>query len=451
MSFAGADYLPFLALVLAALPFVPGRLRPGALLAASYAFYAEAVPWHLAVLGASTALDYLVGLLLGRVEAKGARRALLASSVVGNLAILVACRWDGGIGHVLGVSFYTFQSLGYTIDVFRGRMRPCRDPVLFALYVAFFPQLLAGPIEQARALLPQLARVAPAGLEALSRGLPLLLFGLWKKLVLADRIRPPLMESLAEPEGLGAAGVLLVALGTNVMLYLDFSGYTDIARGSARLMGVELSDNFDRPYLARSVGDFTRRWHTSLIRWITDHVWAPLLRARPEGARLLAVNTFAVALFAAWHAVRADFLVLAAVLGAIITLEQRSRVRRVRAGEARRERGALASAARRAVTLLVWSTFTASMMSASPDAFLRFAGEALRFRAPGDDALLRAAPLLGLFAAGFALQWWSARVDLEERWSRASAPLRWALLALFALAIARFQAPALTDFVYFRY
>lgn len=450
MSFAGTDYLPFLALALALIPFVPGRARPLFALALSYGFYASRVPWHLAVLVASTALDYGVGWALGGTKRLGARRALLGLSLVGNLALLVSCRFEGGVGHALGVSFYTFQSLGYTLDVYRRTLKPCRDPVAFALYVAFFPQLLAGPIERARSLLPQLERLQPAGLVSLDRGVPLILWGLWKKLVLADRARPELYEAVMEPEGLGTLGMAIVGMGLNVVLFLDFSAYTDIARGSARLFGVELSRNFDRPYLATSVGDFTRRWHMSLIRWITDYVWAPLLRGRPQGARLLAVNALVLVLFALWHAARWDFLLLAGLLGVCITFEQWGRVRRIRRG-GKRERGAPGLLAGWALTMAAWGFFGLSIMTPDPGAFGRAVLELGAWRMPSLEELVRVLPLLGLFAAGLLVQWVTLRFPVEQRWYAGPGALRAALLVGAAFLIARVQAPGVQDFVYFRF
>ena len=191
MSFAHPDFLWAFALVLGALAFIPRRFRLVALLAASWGFYLSAPRWHFAVLVGSTALDYVIGCLLARTRGASARRALLFASVAGNIGLLVLSKATGWLA--LGLSFYTFQSLSYSIDVYRRRIEACRDPVAFALFVAYFPQILAGPIERARHLLPQIVALGSADAvlfrrSDLERGVALVLWGSLKKRCLLSLI-----------------------------------------------------------------------------------------------------------------------------------------------------------------------------------------------------------------------------------------------------------------------
>lgn len=456
MSFAGSDYLPFLGLALLLFPFLPVRLRPHGMLAFSYAFYVAHTPWHLGVLVASTALDYFVGRALEKTANRGARRALLAVSVVGNVGLLSVFKYTGGVQLALGISFYTFQSLSYSIDVFRRVRKPCHDPVEFALYVAFFPQLLAGPIERASHLMPQLRALRPAGLVALESGGRLILWGLWKKLCLADRFRPELLAQLNQPEGLDAVTIAHMALGLNVALYLDFSGYTDIARGSARLFGVDLVKNFDRPYLATSVGDFTRRWHTSLIQWITDYVWAPLLRGRTQLPRLFAINLGVMVLFALWHDLRWTYIPPAIALGLFISFEQAARLRRLKLG--RRGPKAPAGAASRvravagwAMTLLIWSAFTLALMAPDAATLGRVWSALGHFAAPSIQSLGALAPLTAVMAIGLAIQLADRNREFGARWEKLPMAARGLILVACVLLIARFQASGSQDFTYFQF
>ncbi len=181
-----------------------------------------------------------------------------------------------GIVLPVGISFYTFQTMSYTIDIFRGKLRPTRNILDLGLFVAFFPQLVAGPIERAWALLPQIQSARVVTREAFHSGIWLIYWGLWKKIVVADNLAivvDPIFEGSASVTAVQAyLGVLAFAF----QIYCDFSGYTDVARGLARVMGFELMRNFNLPYLAISPSDFWRRWHISLSTWLRDYLYIPL-------------------------------------------------------------------------------------------------------------------------------------------------------------------------------
>ena len=201
----------------------------------------------------------------------------------------------------VGISFYTFQSIAYAVDVRRGRSEPCRDPLLFGAFIGFFPQLVAGPIERAGALLPQLDRRPAFDPVFVHEGCRLLLVGWFKKLFVADNCA---LVANAFFDGSGRTTPAWVILGTVAFafqIYGDFSGYTDIARGSARLLGVRLTDNFRQPYLAQSPSDFWRRWHISLSSWIRDYLYIPLGGDRHGALRTLRNLVVAMLLAGLWH------------------------------------------------------------------------------------------------------------------------------------------------------
>jgi D-alanyl-lipoteichoic acid acyltransferase DltB (MBOAT superfamily) len=215
----------------------------------------------------------------------------------------------------VGISFYTFQTLSYTIDVYRGVRAPEPHLGRFALYVAFFPQLVAGPIERSERLLPQFRERHRFEPGRAADGAQLILWGLFKKLVVADTLAVYVDEVFSQPGAYHGGPVWLAAYFFTFQIYCDFSGYTDIAVGSARLMGFRLMDNFRQPYLARSIADFWRRWHISLSTWFRDYVYLPLGGSRTGSARL-ALNVLIVFVVSGlWHGANWTFIAWGAVHG----------------------------------------------------------------------------------------------------------------------------------------
>lgn len=270
----------------------------------------------------SISIDYFCANRIGEVQSQSSKRVWLGLSIATNLAVLVFFKylsafvehwfWLEARGSLithdaqtillpLGISYYTLQSMGYTIDVYRGTVSPERHFGYFALYVAFFPQLVAGPIERPDRLLPQLRACKPIIATDIEAGAFLILFGLAKKLVLTDRLFVLIRDWLASPENLAGYQAFIFGSLVVVAVCLDISAYTDIARGSARLFGVELMRNFDRPFLARSQAEFFQRWHISLSSWLMDYFFRPLAAlARARWYRYL-VLVFTFALMGLWH------------------------------------------------------------------------------------------------------------------------------------------------------
>ena len=274
-------------------------LRRLFLLATSYFFYGSWDWRFLGLLLLSTVVDYFVSLRMGSLP-KHKRGGLLLVSVLTNLGILgffkyfnfftdsvvrtlqsVGLHADVPTLQIIlpvGISFYTFQTMAYTIDVYRGRSEVCKDPVTFALYVSFFPQLVAGPIERAQSLIPQLARdpVSFCNTEA-GKALFLILIGLIKKVVIGDYLAVNLVDRVfTSPSSYSSLEVLAGIYGYAVQIYCDFSGYTDIAIGCASLLGVKFAMNFNSPYKAHNLQEFWHRWHISLSTWLRDYLYIPL-------------------------------------------------------------------------------------------------------------------------------------------------------------------------------
>ena len=345
MTFNSLQYALFLPAVLALHWMVPRRARLPLILVASYVFYGSWDHRFLALLLVSTVGDYWIASALGRTEDERCRRLLLTASLAINLGILGFFKYFNffvdSAGALLskvglepnerllevilpvGISFYTFQTLSYTFDVYRRRIEPCRDPILFACFVAYFPGLVAGPIERARRLLPRLAADrSPPDIAQVQSALGLILFGLFKKVVLADQMAP-LVESTfsspAEATGLEVAGALVAF---SIQVYGDFSGYSDIARGSSRLLSVELMVNFRQPFLSRSITEFWQRWHISLSSWLRDYLYVPLGGNR--GSRLATYRNLVITmtLGGLWHGAGWTYVAWGAVQGLKLSLHR---------------------------------------------------------------------------------------------------------------------------------
>lgn len=339
MLFHKLDYLVFLALAVTAawlLRPLP-RTRIAFLLFASLAFYGAWSLGYLWLIGLSILVDYSVGRALDAVRKRALRRLLLGLSLCANLGLLFAFKYLDFLFQVVedvavvsgltppalprmgwllpvGISFYTFQTLAYSIDVYRGRLPAERNLLRFALFVTFFPQLVAGPIVRAQSFLPQLQQAPQLSRAEVGEGLSRIATGLTKKLVFADYLSLNLVDRVFDnPSAYTATEVLLALYGFTVQIYCDFSGYTDVARGSAQLLGLSLPQNFDRPYLATNPADFWRRWHMTLSTWLRDYLYFPLGGSRcapPRAYFNLALTLFLIGL---WHGAAWTFVVYGAL------------------------------------------------------------------------------------------------------------------------------------------
>ncbi|MGA2496361.1 MAG: MBOAT family protein [Tepidisphaeraceae bacterium] len=352
MDFNSFHYAAFFLVMLSAVAFLRRRVttRNILLLIASYYFYG-CWDWRfLGLLWLSTLFDYGCGRLIdgagaaSRKRVRGRReRLILAASVVCSLGLLGIFKYYGffaasaatalaqlGIKADLptlrvilpaGISFYTFQTMSYVIDVYRGEIPAERNLLSFALYVAFFPQLVAGPIERPGRLLPQLARPTQITWSGLCSGFYLICSGLFKKVVLADNLAKAVDAAYAQADP-AAATAMLAMYGFAIQVYCDFSGYTDIARGSARCMGFELTPNFNLPYFATSPADFWRRWHMSLSTWVRDYIYIPLGGSHKGTVRTYVNIMVMMVLMGLWHGAGWVYVVWGAFHGVLLCIHR---------------------------------------------------------------------------------------------------------------------------------
>lgn len=331
MSFNSLSFVLFFTAVLALYFSIPHRFRWILLLAASYYFYMCWKMGYVVLILAATLVNYLCGLQMGRTADRGKRKKYVVLSLVASLGLLLAFKYFNFFNestrqlfdklnlayHVpmlkvllpVGISFYTFQALSYTIDVYRGRKEPERHIGIFALYVAFFPQLVAGPIERATNLLPQFRRKNDFDYQNLREGLLLVLWGMFKKVVIADRLALYVNQVYNNTSDYQGLPLIVATYFFAFQIYCDFSGYSDIARGTARTMGYDIMNNFERPYFAKSIPEFWRRWHISLSTWFRDYLYIPLGGNRCSKVRWCFNILIVFVLSGLWHGANWTFVI----------------------------------------------------------------------------------------------------------------------------------------------
>lgn len=473
MTFTSGAYAAFLVALLAVHWALPTRrARNALLLAAGYAFYGFVHPWFCLALAGATLATYVSAL---GIAARPARRKLfLGACLVADLGALAAFKYFGffhdNVRAVLavvglslpgpvaklvvpvGISFYTLLLVGYVLDVYWKRLEPCRDLLDFALFSAFFPQVVSGPIERGGHLLPQVRAFRKWDAGAAASAVPLLVTGFLKKLVVGDNVgvwvdrlfmmdRPPLPF------------LLLGAFGFAIQIYADFSGYTDIARGSARLFGFELFENFRSPYAAISPSDFWRRWHISLSTWLRDYVFLPAAYAvmRPiRSARVLFLRTesfayavaalMTMALAGLWHGAAWTFVAWGVYHGLLMVIYHLAGIKG--SWRPRGIRRGFAWAVMFLLTLAGWALFRAPSLG-----WLASALRAFKWGLSGPQAaaLVMVLGTIMLFASPLVL-----RMALD-RWFPRSRVATAAYLAAAIVIIAVFHLGTSQDFIYVRF
>ena len=345
MLFNSGVFLQFFASFLLLYWLLRNHLRGRNLLivGASYLFYGWWNVHFLVLLFFSSTLDFAVGLGLARLTSPARRRLLLSASIVVNLGILGFFKYynffvdsmrvllgelnvpfhPGTLEVILpvGISFYTFQSMSYAIDVYRGQIKPTRNFINFLAYVSFFPQLVAGPINRAGDLLPQFEQTIVISRRWVEEGIWLMIWGLFKKVVVADNFAP-LADLAFGQDHFSAPVVLAGVVCFGFQIYCDFSGYSDIARGCARLLGFDIMWNFDLPYAAISLRDFWRRWHISLSTWLRDYLYISLGGNRHGTARTMGNLILTMLLGGLWHGAAWNFVLWGLWHGAGLALQR---------------------------------------------------------------------------------------------------------------------------------
>ena len=346
MLFPTSGFLLFFLVVAAAMAALETRFaaKKAVLVAASYYFYAQ-WDWRFAfLLAASTALSYTAGLLIGAIAERDRRRLVLGAAVALHLGLLGVFKYLDffvlsanqlarllGLQHELpfieillpvGISFFTFHGISYVTDVYRGDAAVCRDPLDLALYMSFFPQLIAGPIVRAAYFLPQLARPSDEPIP-IAPALLLILGGLFKKMVVANYLASGLVDPVfAAPTSYGAPDLLFAVYGYAVQIYCDFSAYSDIAIALAALLGFRFPANFNQPYRAERLREFWRRWHISLSSWLRDYLYKPLGGNRHGRAKTYRNLMVTMLLGGIWHGAAWKFVAWGALHGGGLALER---------------------------------------------------------------------------------------------------------------------------------
>ena len=345
MLFNSIEFLYFFPIVVGIYFILPFRFRWFFLLLASYFFYGLANGWFLFLILISTLIDYIAGIKMDEKLTKKGRRPFLIISLISNLGILCLFKYYNffndsfaslfellNIPYLIpslsiilpvGISFYTFQTMGYSIDVYKGKIKAEHHLGYFALYVTYFPQLVAGPIEKSSNLLPQFKVKQFVEYKRITDGLKLMTWGFFKKVVIADQISPMIKYVTDNPEQFNGVSVLLCSCLFIYQIYCDFSAYSDIAIGGAQVMGVRLMENFRRPFFAKSLSELWNRWHISLINWFQEYIFSPLGGSK-KGRRKAYRNVMIVFLVSGlWHGASYNFLIWGILNGLVIVLTLR--------------------------------------------------------------------------------------------------------------------------------
>jgi alginate O-acetyltransferase complex protein AlgI len=336
MLFNSPEFAVFFPIVTLLYFLLPQRMRAPMLLAASCWFYMAFVPKYILILVFLILFDFTAGILIENAQGRR-RRIFLIASLCANIGMLGFFKyfnflngnfasmarfigWSYPIAYLhiilpIGLSFHTFQSMSYTVEVYRGRFKAERSLLYFALYVMFYPQLVAGPIERPQNLLHQFREHHLFNWSRFTDGLRLMASGLFKKIVIADRAAILANAVYGQPAHFSGLQLLIATWFFAIQIYCDFSGYTEIARGAARVMGIELMVNFDRPYLALSIAEFWRRWHISLSTWFRDYLYFPLGGNRCPLPRVCFNLAVVFLVSGLWHGANWTFIIWGALHG----------------------------------------------------------------------------------------------------------------------------------------
>jgi alginate O-acetyltransferase complex protein AlgI len=478
MVFSSIEFLWFfMPVVLALYALVPPSWRNALLAVVSVVFYAWGAHSIVVVFGASIALNFVAGRLIGRFKRAEredlARRAMWAAVVV-NLLILFTWKYTvfavdqlngllgifGGDGAIpepsillpIGISFFTFHGISYVVDVTRESAPPMRSLADYTQYMAFFPQLIAGPIVRYHQIDDQIRHPPPRSerLDDLAEGFPRFALGLCKKVLIADQVAPIADAAFSDPSGLTFTGAWIGALAFTVQIYFDFSGYSDMAIGLARMFGFRFPENFDRPYSAVSMTDFWRRWHITLSRWFRDYVYIPLGGSRVSQAVTVRNLMIIFLLVGFWHGAAWTFVLWGVYNGTLLVFERLTGIARM----PDRQLAAL----RRAITFLLavlgWVLFRATSLDQAGDvyaAMFSFQGGALP--AALDQALVAPAVVALVWGLGSALlprDLVLGRV-VQGRWSGGPLVARIAVLCLLPFAAITVAAGSFSPFLYFQF
>ena len=471
MLFNSFHYILFFLLVLLVTDSVRRRrFQHVFLLLASYYFYWVSSTWFVLLLLYSSFLDFYCGRAIGNSTRLRTRRIFLACSIAGNLGVLAYFKYTnfafsslealfGSLGFgvrlsgweiflPIGISFYTFQSMSYTLDIYFGKLKPVDSIRQFALYVSFFPQLVAGPIVRARHFLPQLVRMPMVNWDQIRFGSTLILYGLIKKVCVADNLSEFVETVFHGDLTRDSLAVFLGIAAFAIQIYCDFSGYTDIAIGSARVLGFRFPDNFNFPYFSRNITEFWKRWHISLSSWLRDYLYIPLGGNRKGRPRQLVNLLVTMLLGGLWHGAAWHFVLWGLYQGILLILHKVLIWRRPPSGS--RIWNPLKILGTFYLTCIGWLIFILSDLGK-----LGFYVKKMLFwdfNTAGLSALIDSHPLALFLIAAFALiHVLSYRVGRLSRRLASSRSLSWSWTMLGGLLVLYLFAGGQASFIYFQF
>jgi D-alanyl-lipoteichoic acid acyltransferase DltB (MBOAT superfamily) len=467
MLFNSFEFLIFMPLVCAAYFMLGQRNRLWLLLVSSSIFYGFFMPKYLLILYAIILIDYFAGRMIQAAGTTEKKKWYLALSVLSNLSILFffkysnflieninalakSLHWNYSIQALeiilpIGLSFHTFQSLSYVIDVYRGKWTAEKDLLVYSVYVMYFPQLVAGPIERPANMIPQLWRKNEFDYERVVSGLYLIAQGLFKKCILSDGVALLINGVFEAPSRFGGLVIFLACSALALRCYGDFSGYSDIARGSGKILGIEVMVNFDKPFFATSMTEFWKRWHISLSSWFRDYVYIPLGGSK-HGAfrtRLNLMITFVLSGF--WHGPSWQFILWGATQGGYVILEGLVPTK-YRSENWPKWLGRVYVFL---AMMITWIFFRSETMECVADMFKGFFRPFLM----GFDLLRRDVvyELVVLLVAMYFFEWWDEKKPFWKRVRSLPGLLRWGLYFLILIVFlfgAHFSGE---QFIYFQF
>lgn len=475
MLFNSFEFLIFFPVVTALYFAVPLRARWALLLVASSIFYMAFIPQYVLIIFGTIVVDYVAGLMIERAEGPR-RKAWLVASLVANLGALAVFKyWNffidnanamtGALGISasyahwdiilpIGLSFHTFQAMSYTIEVYRRNQRAERNFFVYALYVMFYPQLVAGPIERPQNILHQLREEHRWDPVRAVDGFRLMLWGFFKKIVVADRLAQIVDAVYSSPESWPGPVLMFATIAFAFQIYADFSGYSDIAIGAARVMGINLMTNFRQPYVSRSVSEFWTRWHISLSTWFRDYLYIPLggNRVPPWRHRFNLMFTFLVS--GLWHGANWTYVIWGGLNGLYLVIERDLKLDK--------SRSVLGLAVTFLLICIAWVFFRAASVEQATAVLLGFGRDPLAVLRPWE--LLRAFDQVDLdwyklaAAVGGAAVLIAVdrlldrhRLDANALLGRLSGPTRWAAYYATAVAIIFLGSYGEQQFIYFQF
>lgn len=488
MLFNSYEYLLFFPTVVLIYFLLPYNRRWILLLIASYYFYMSWNPTYILLILASTLIDYFAALRMSRHKTKNRRKKYLWLSLASNLGILFSFKyfnffndsvkgladfvgWNYPIEALavllpVGISFYTFQTLSYTIDVYNRKIKPERHLGIFALFVSFFPQLVAGPIERPANLIPQFRQRFDYIHTRVVSGLTLIMWGLFKKVVIADRLATIVNPIYNDIEAYTGLPLIMATVFFAFQIYCDFSGYSDIAIGSARVMGFDLMKNFDRPYFSKSIAEFWKRWHISLSTWFRDYVYIPLGGNRTVKWRWYYNLFITFTVSGLWHGAAWTFVIWGMLHGAylIISIVSQSHRDSIKNFLRFPTKGLLNKLWQASIVFILvgvgWVFFRANSLDDATYVLTQF-DDGIRSQL-ANISFARLANLLdtnkyelayAFFFIGIMelVHLWERKREFSDQLARLPTLLRWPIYYFFVLAIIFFGVFGENEFIYFQF